>query len=226
MTVVLSERAGFTLSRYEIRGNRYVTARDIRAALAIDRGTPLLSIDPAAAAARIERLAWVKSATVRRILPDGLSIEIIERDAAAVWRTPEADRLIDGEGRILSEITRGTDVGLPVLSGAGAAPAAAVLLQAMASNPQIATRLIEARRIADRRWTLLIAGGTAVELPADGIDAALAWLASRPGEALLDAGLEAIDLRVSGQLVVRKGDRLPAQAAIAAPFEPVGSQRP
>lgn len=226
MTDALSARAGFTLERYEIRGNHYATEREIQAALAIDRGTPLLRIDINDATARIERLAWVKSANVRRVLPDALSIEITERRAAAVWRMPDADHLIDGDGRILTEVARGTDVGLPVLSGAGAAPAAGIILRALAENPQIATRVIEARRIADRRWTLLMAGGGEVHLPGDGIDAALAWLASRPAEGLLGAGLQVIDLRVSGQLVVRQRARAPAQTAMAPPYAPGEVKRP
>jgi cell division protein FtsQ len=213
----ISEQIGFVLARYEVRGHRYTTQRDIEAALAIRRGTPLFVIDIAAATTRIEQLPWVRSAIVRRILPDTLSVEITERTAAALWRMPDADRLIDAEGRTLSAIGRGADVGLPVLSGTGAAAAAAGLLQALASNPRIAGLVVEARRIADRRWSLLLTGGTLVHLPGDGIDAALAWLESGPAEGLLEAGFETIDLRVSGQLVVRKGQGTPSQTAWANP---------
>lgn len=216
ITSAVSSRAGLTLARYEVRGQRYTTEREIVAALAIEQGTPLLSIDLTAARARVERLPWVKSALVERVLPDSLSIEVTERRAAAVWSMPERDRLIDIEGRTLAEVARGSDVGLPVLSGEDAGPGAAGILPALASNVEIARRLVEAQRIAGRRWTLHLAGGTRVLLPADGIDAALAWLSSRPAEGLLDAGLEAIDLRVHAQLVVRRGAQAPSDTTLAA----------
>lgn len=216
ITSAVSSRAGLILARYEVRGQRYTTEREIVAALAIEQGTPLLSIDLTAARARVERLPWVKSALVERVLPDSLSIEVTERRAAAVWSMPERDRLIDIEGRTLAEVARGSDVGLPVLSGEDAGPGAAGILPALASNVEIARRLVEAQRIAGRRWTLHLAGGTRVLLPADGIDAALAWLSSRPAEGLLDAGLEAIDLRVHAQLVVRHGAQAPSDTTLAA----------
>jgi cell division protein FtsQ len=202
---------GFALARYEIRGRNYTAERDILQALSVERGTPILGIDLGAAAERIERLPWVRSAIVRRSLPDALAIEIIERRAAALWRGDDADRLIDAEGRILTEVVRGTDVGLPVLSGEGAGPAAAGILNVLADNAWIAPRLQQAERIAGRRWSLHLVGGTVVHLPADGVGAALAWLASPAAHGLLESDLETIDLRVPGQLVVRR--RPPARTA-------------
>src|SRR5262249_34946349 len=56
-------------------------------------------------------------------------------------------------------------------------------------------------------WTLRLVDGALVHLPADGTAAALAWLESRAATGLLDADLESIDLRVAGQLVVRRPDQ-------------------
>ncbi len=211
-------RAGFMLVGIAVRGHHHTSQREIVAALAIEQGTPILRIDTDAARMRVERLPWVKTAIVNRVLPDGIAVEIAERKAAAVWRRSDRDMLIDMEGRELSEIARGSDVGLPILAGEGAGPAAASILGAIASHGEIARHIVETHRIAGRRWTLRLAGGTLVHLPGEGADAAIAWLDSRVAAGLVEtalaagpsSGIEAIDLRVPGQLVVRRpgADRL------------------
>ena len=208
-------RAGFTLASIDVSGHRYTSEREILAALAIEQGTPILRIDPDAARTRVERLPWVKTAIVNRVLPDGIAVEITERKAAALWRHAGRDVLVDMEGRELSEVASGSNVGLPLLAGEGAGPAAASILGAIASHGEIARHLIQTHRIAGRRWTLELAGGTLVHLPGDGADAAMAWFDSRVAAGLLEAALQSriavIDLRVPGQLVVRSPgtERLP-----------------
>lgn len=215
----VAQETGFTLARIEVRGHRYTGEHDVVSALAIANGTPIQRIDMAAARERVERLAWVKTAVVQRVLPDGLTVEITERAPAALWRHADRDLLVDAHGRTLAEVASGSDVGLLVLKGEGAGLAAGSILTAIASHGEIARRLVEARRIAQRRWTLQLTGGTLVHLPGDGADAALAWLDAQVAPRLLDSGLDTIDLRVPGQLVVRRS--LTASARQATATSPV-----
>ena len=224
-------RAGFTLASIDVRGHRYTSEREIVAALAIEHGTPILRIDPDAARTRVERLPWIKTAIVNRVLPDGIAVEITERKAAALWRRSDRDVLVDIEGRELSEVASGSNVGLPQLAGEGAGPAAASILGAIASHGEIARHIVETHRIAGRRWTLQLAGGTLVHLPGDGADAAMAWLDSGVASGLLAAalatgpgsGIAVIDLRVPGQLVVRRPSA--ERSSGRAPLATTGTSR-
>ena len=197
--------AGLTIAQIDVRGHSYTQRFDVLAALDIPPALSQRAFDPDAARRRIEALPWVHRAKVERILPDRVGVEITERKPAILWRGPDRDALVDMDGRELSTVPRGSSVGLPVVTGAGAGPAAPGLVTLVRAHPQIERRMAEARRIEDRRWTLLLASGTLVHLPGDGGAAALAWIEAHADSGLLDRGLAAIDLRVPGQLVVREG---------------------
>jgi len=196
--------AGFGVRQSIVRGNRTASEAEIRAALALDGTRSHLTLDLAELTRRIEALAWVQKAELQRLLPDGVAVGIRERVAVAVWRGPAEDTLIDAGGRRLTAIPRGADTGLPVLTGEGAGPAAPGILPLIAANREIDRRLVETRRIADRRWTLVLTSDVLVHLPGDGVAGAMAWLDSQARTGLLDQPLEAIDLRVQGSLVLRE----------------------
>lgn len=195
--------AGFRLARIEVAGIRYTQRADIVAALSAETGMPITRVEPLAAKRRIEALPWVATADVRRMLPDAVAVTVVERKPAILWRGPDRDVMLDMTGRELSTVPRGAELGLPVVSGAAAGTAAPDLLSLLGSYPQVLTRMAEARLVDGRRWSLVLDSGTEVHLPADGLAAALAWLDGPAGRGLLGGGLEAVDLRVAGQLVVR-----------------------
>ncbi len=194
---------GFGISRLDVLGNRYTQRTDVVDALGLAPGASQIALDIAAAKSRIEALPWVLKAGIHRNLPDGIAIEITERRPAFVWRDAERDVLLDMEGRELSALPRGSDLGLPVVTGAAAGPVAPGFLALLEQHPQLQQRTAEALRIEGRRWSLQLSNGTLVHLPADGIAGSLAWLESQASTGLLDRGLATIDLRVAGQLVVR-----------------------
>ena len=55
--------------------------------------------------AKIEKMAFVKSAAVSRVLPSGIRVNVTERLPSAVVRLANGDFLVDGEGNILVPVT-------------------------------------------------------------------------------------------------------------------------
>ncbi len=209
--------AGLKPTRLELRGNKHTSRTDVLAALALHESPSQLSFDAAAATRRVEALPWVATAKISSILPDTVAVEIAERTASILWRAPDRDLLVDMDGRALASVPRGSDIGLPIVAGEGAGPAAPALLALLRSFPEIERRLVVSERVEDRRWRLILAGGTRLELPAGAAAAALSWLESQAGTGLLDRGLEAIDLRVADQLVVRPGSAPVAEMIARTP---------
>lgn len=208
--------AGIKPIRYEVRGNRYTSNADVGEALQLHNAVSQLSFDISAAQRRIEALPWVDTAVVQRLLPDAIVVDIVERKPAIVWRDRDRDVLVDMRGRELTSIARGTDTGLPVVTGDAAGPVAPLLVSLIGQHPYLARRVLEMRRVEGRRWTLQLDSGTVVHLPADGTAAAIAWLDGQLASGLLDMPLGAIDLRVAGQLVVRTGRHGTARVSEAA----------
>jgi cell division protein FtsQ len=81
-----------------VTGTWVLTEAEVRQAAAIPDRTPLLRLRPDRVAARVQKLAPVASAGVRRDWPDTVVIEVVERTAVAV--VPDRDRftVIDAGG--------------------------------------------------------------------------------------------------------------------------------
>lgn len=197
-------RTGLGITHVAVTGNKKSSLDEIYAAIGLDKPKSFLTFDTRAARARIERLAWVKRARMIHILPDMLAVEITERQPHAVWQRRGMLFLMDREGRVLEPVAPDSYVHLPMFVGEGAAKAAPELLAALSKHRSIERRLAAMVRVATRRWTLKLKDGMTVHLPAGKAPEALAQLAGiHARKAILDRALDAIDLRVPGQVVVR-----------------------
>jgi len=64
----------------------------------------------------IERISWVESASVQRILPNRLRVELTERTPVAFARNGKQLALIDAHGVILDR-PQGEDIRFPIVTG-------------------------------------------------------------------------------------------------------------
>jgi hypothetical protein len=94
-----------------------VTRDEVLDRLQVPLGTSLLSVNPADLERRLSAHPRIKTATVRRVLPHRLVVELREREPAAVLRTFSSAFLIDAEGAILSTVSEDADEALPVIIG-------------------------------------------------------------------------------------------------------------
>jgi cell division protein FtsQ len=100
-----------------VTGGGQTPPADVQAAAGIGLGQPMAYLDTGAAARRVEALPWVASASVRRSWPGTVRVEVVERVAAvAVPVAAGGFRLIDDEGRALSDVTA-VPPGLLMLTG-------------------------------------------------------------------------------------------------------------
>lgn len=201
----LAARAGLGIDQVSVSGHRFTPDADILDALDLVHVRSHAGLDVRAARERIERLPWVRTATITRELPDRLDIRILERTPYAVWSVGGRDTLVDDTGRKLGPAPPGAFGQLPRIAGLGAGEEAQRLFSLLEGFPDVAARLTLAERIGERRWSLTLRGTTLVHLPAAGIEHALAELvAGPPGARLLDRPLAMIDLRAPGRVILRK----------------------
>jgi cell division protein FtsQ len=202
--LALSADAGLAITDIEVEGRHRASPDSVLAALGAQRGTPILAVSPAEAKARLEAMPWVRSASVERLLPDTLHVRIVERRPLAVWQRNGKFNLIDQEGKVLPTDRLGEFFGLLVLVGEDAPKEGAALLDMLASEPELASRVAAAVRVGGRRWNLHMDNGIDVELPEN--DPAAAWhdLArlERTDE-ILQRDLRRVDLRLPDRLVVQ-----------------------
>jgi cell division protein FtsQ len=100
----------------ELAGNHIVTRDAVLQQFARDRGHSVLSIPLDARRSALEELSWVESASVQRILPNHLRVEITERTPIAFLRNGTELALIDAHGVILDR-PRGENFQFPIVTG-------------------------------------------------------------------------------------------------------------
>jgi cell division protein FtsQ len=105
------------VARVDVHGGHFLSEGEVRELLGPAVGENILSLDIDALKGRLRASPWVADATVRRTLPDTLSVEIRERVPLAL---AEADGLylMDGEGTLIDLYgprTAGFD--LPIVRG-------------------------------------------------------------------------------------------------------------
>jgi cell division protein FtsQ len=195
--------AGYGLTQVALTGHRLTPDSDIFDAIDLGSTPTMLSFDSRAARARIERLPSVARASIERVFPDRIEVHVTEREPFAVWSRGSRHFLIDKTGHVLSAVSGMTAPSLPRFAGEGAAAEAADLYALLSHHPALLRRVALAERVAERRWRLRLAGGSAIELPADGLGQALAQ-ALQLVDAAARQGANEIDLRVPGRALVRQ----------------------
>jgi cell division protein FtsQ len=104
----------------EVTGSPAVSRAEVIADAGIRLGTPLIRINPAVVARRVERITLVQSAQVRRAWPDKIVISVLARKAVFVVASGHGYQEIDKFGVALRQVAR-RPRGMPVLDTPGAA---------------------------------------------------------------------------------------------------------
>ena len=191
-----------------VEGRSMTPEAQLRAALNVKPGDPLLGFSLEDARARIEKLTWVQHATVERRLPGTVVITLSERRPFAVWQTGGRFVLIDRAGQVVAEQDPVKDAAaftvLPLVVGPGAPEQAAALLDQLATVPALKARVVASVRVGERRWNLRLNSGCDVLLPEGQELAAMTRLMElHAQQQLLDRPLQTLDMRAPDRLVVR-----------------------
>lgn len=211
-----SVAVGLVVRELVAEGRRRTTEGEIVQALARYRGMPLLAVDLAIVQQRLEQLPWVRTATVRRELPDTLAVRITEHRPVAIWHHGDRRRLLGSDGEVIPVRDLRSFASLPVIAGAAAPERIGALLTALAYEPELARRVRRAALVGGRRWTVWLEPQIEVRLPEYELEEAWRYLAARQREdAILARAVDLIDLRRRDWLVVRtaaepSGPRSPA----------------
>ena len=196
--------AGFVVNRIDVMGEGRLREDDVRRALGIYSGQYFFEPDLADAKSRVESLSWVDHALVRRLWPDRIVVQIIERKPYALWQNQGVIRLIDAKGTVISDADPMQFAGLDLIVGEGAAMAAPDFQTELAEFPNLKARLDAMIYVNNSRWDLLLGEHqTRVQLPSQGRQAALSRLVElQASTQILDREIAVIDMRVDGRLTL------------------------
>ncbi|MDE2459423.1 MAG: cell division protein FtsQ/DivIB [Rhodospirillales bacterium] len=203
---------GFRITDIKIDGAVTTDATILTRAIGVKEGDPTFGLSLEGIQQRVQALGPVQSATVERLLPGTLVINVTERNVYAIWQTIQNGhvvfQLIDKNGNVIPDqdaaAAKRREPSLLLLSGVGAPEQANTLIPELKSYPQVLSHVVAAERVDGLRWNLILKNQTVVKLPIENEIGALEQLASlQDSMRLLDRSVEVIDLRQAGRLVVR-----------------------
>jgi cell division protein FtsQ len=100
----------------EVKGNHIVSPEAVRQQFVHDRGRSVLLISLDARRSQLQELPWVEQASVQRILPNRIRVELTERTPIAFLRNGSELALIDAHGVLLYR-PEGAELHFPIVTG-------------------------------------------------------------------------------------------------------------
>jgi cell division protein FtsQ len=105
----------FSINDIKVIGNYHLEHKDVISSVKIEKGEPLLKISLKDIEERLVQNAWVKSASIKKQLPDTLLIRIVEAEPMALLSLKKRLYLMDGEGELLERLEGNGVPFLPVI---------------------------------------------------------------------------------------------------------------
>jgi cell division protein FtsQ len=203
----LANSAGFRITTVAINGRKQLTQDEVLAIGGVNGRSSLLFLDAETVRDKLKANPWIGDATVLKLYPGRLQIDIVERSAFAVWQLDGRLAVIADDGAVLEPYVTRRFATLPLVVGKGAETRARDFLALLGRYPQVRAVTKAAIFVGQRRWNLRLKDGLDIRLPENDVGNALAELSKLDQEdKLFSRDIVAVDMRLSDRLVVQLSD--------------------
>jgi cell division protein FtsQ len=203
----VANSAGFRINSVVINGRKQLSQDEVLAIGGVSGHSSLLFLDAASVRDRLKADPWIADATVLKLYPGQLQIDIVERSAFALWQQDGRISVIADDGAVLEPYLSRRFVSLPLVVGKGAEIQARDFLALLARYPIVKSVTKAAILVGERRWNLRLKDGLDIRLPENDVSNALAELSRLDKEdKLFSRDIVAIDMRLPDRLTVQLSD--------------------
>src|SRR5207344_2678776 len=135
-----------------INGRRQLSQDEVLGIGGVNGRSSLLFLDAATVRDKLKANPWIADATVLKLYPGQLQIDIVERSAFALWQQDGRISVISDDGAVLEPYLSHRFVSLPLVVGKGAQTHAKEFLALLAHYPQVTSVTKAAIFVGERRW--------------------------------------------------------------------------
>jgi cell division protein FtsQ len=200
----LANSAGFRITTVAINGRRQLSQDEVLGAGGVNGRSSLLFLDAAVVRDKLKANPWISEATVQKLYPGQLRIDIVERSAFALWQRDGRLSVIADDGAVLEPYVSRRFLSLPLVVGKGAETRARDFLALLARYPRVNSVTKAAVFVGERRWNLRLKDGLDIRLPENEVGNALAVLSTLDKEdRLFSRDIVAVDMRLPDRLTVQ-----------------------
>jgi cell division protein FtsQ len=195
---------GLGVDAVTVSGARHLSESRILAIAGIDASRSLPFFDVVQARTKLEADPLVKQASVRKLYPNQIVIELVERTPYAVWQKDGDVSAIAADGALIDQVIDGRYSDLPFVVGEGANGRAREYVELLDAMDELKPRVEAGVLVGQRRWNLRLKSGLDVKLPEDNPQGAIVELLNLQRQSrILDKDALALDFRVPGRVFVR-----------------------
>jgi cell division protein FtsQ len=203
----LANSAGFRITSVGINGRKQLTQDEVLAIGGVNGHSSLLFLDASSVREKLKANPWISEATVLKLYPGQLRIDIVERTAFALWQQNGRLSVISDDGAVLQDFVSPAFLKLPLVVGKGAETRAKDFLALLSRYPQVNAVTKAATFVGERRWNLRLNDGLDIRLPENDVGNALLTLSNLDrDEHLFAKDIVVIDLRLPDRLAVQLSD--------------------
>ena len=200
----IANSAGFRITAVTITGRKQLSQDEVLAIGGVNGRSSLLFLDAATVRDKLKTNPWIADATVLKLYPGQLQIDISERSAFALWQQDGRLSVISDDGAVLEPYVSRRFLSLPLVVGKGAETRARDFLALLSRYPQVRSLTKAAIFVGERRWNLRLKDGLDIRLPENDVGNALAALSKLDKEdRLFSRDIVAVDMRLPDRLTVQ-----------------------
>ncbi len=200
----VANSAGFRITSVAINGRKQLSQDEVLAIGGVSGRSSLLFLDAATVRDKLKANPWISEATVLKLYPGQLKIDIVERSPFALWQQDGRLSVIADDGAVLEPYVSRRFLSLPLMVGKGAETRARDFLALLARYPQVRAATKAAIFVGERRWNLRVKDGLDIRLPENDVGNALAALSKLDKEEkLFSRDIVAVDMRLPDRLTVQ-----------------------
>jgi cell division protein FtsQ len=200
----LANSAGFRITTVAINGRKQLSQDEVLAIGGVNGRSSLLFLDATTVREKLKANPWISDATILKLYPGRLQIDIVERSAFALWQQDGRLSVIADDGAVLEPYMSRRFISLPLVVGKGADTRARDFLALLDRYPQVRAVTKAAIFVGERRWNLRLKDGLDVRLPENDVGNALATLSKLDKEErLFSRDIVAVDMRLPDRLTVQ-----------------------
>ena len=200
----LANSAGFRITTVGINGRKQLSQDEVLAIGGVNGRSSLLFLDADTVRAKLKANPWIADATILKLYPGRLQIDIVERTAFALWQQNGRLSVIASDGAVLEPYVTRRFLNLPLVVGKGADTRAQDFLALLDRYPQVRAVTKAAIFVGERRWNLCLKDGLDVRLPENDVGNALAALSKLDkDDKLFSRDIVAVDMRLPDRLIVQ-----------------------
>jgi cell division protein FtsQ len=209
---------GLDIKVVTISGEAQLTEPEILSLAGISSKDSLPFFDAARARKNLEALPLIKQASVRKLYPDRIVIDIVERTPAALWQKDGVVRAVAADGAVVDEMRDQRFSLLPFVVGDGANERLSEFAALLDASAELRPKIVAGVLVGERRWDLKMNSGVEVKLPErDPVSAITTLVALQRQSRILDRDVLSLDFRVDGKVFARLSEEAAAARAAARP---------